>query len=142
MPARRQPSPGSVGTKAASGEPPAGRKVAPSRASPATNRAGVPAASLHNCDPLPDFGGHHPDPNLTYAEELVALCGLTRTGESNPAIPPSQAVPELGAAQDGDADRNMILGRGFFVTPSDSVFFFIIYSSSFISTFFGLCSTC
>jgi len=79
---------------------------------------GVPPAALRNCDPLPDFGGHHPDPNLTYAEDLVALMGLTRTGE---AAPGGAAVPDFGAAQDGDADRNMILGGRFFVTPSDSV---------------------
>jgi phosphoglucomutase len=79
---------------------------------------GVPAAALRNCEPLPDFGGHHPDPNLTYAEDLVAAMGLTRTGE--PAAGDG-AVPDFGAAQDGDADRNMILGGRFFVTPSDSV---------------------
>ena len=79
---------------------------------------GVPAAALRNCEPLPDFGGHHPDPTLTYAEDLVALMGLTRTGE---AAPGGGAVPDFGAAQDGDADRNMILGGRFFVTPSDSV---------------------
>ena len=84
---------------------------------------GVPAASLRNCQPLPDFGGHHPDPNLTYASELVALCGLTRTGEAagGAPLPGAPPLPVLGAAQDGDADRNMILGARFFVTPSDSV---------------------
>ncbi|KAE8076327.1 hypothetical protein FH972_014987 [Carpinus fangiana] len=61
-----------------------------------------------------DFGGGHPDPNLTYAKELVARMGL---GKSNP----QDEVPEFGAAADGDADRNMILGKRFFVTPSDSV---------------------
>ncbi len=98
---------------------------------------GVPAASLHNCDPLPDFGGHHPDPNLTYAEELVALCGLTRTGESNPALPASHRVPELGAAQDGDADRNMILGKRFFVTPSDSIAIIAANAAACIPFFAG-----
>lgn len=81
---------------------------------------GVPASSLRNCNPLPDFGGHHPDPNLTYAEELVKLCGLTRTGDVDPSSL-DRPVPQLGAAQDGDADRNMILGSRFFVTPSDSI---------------------
>lgn len=58
--------------------------------------------------PLPDFGGGHPDPNLTYAHKLVEeLFG------SN--------APDFGAASDGDGDRNMILGRNFFVTPSDSL---------------------
>jgi phosphoglucomutase len=74
---------------------------------------GVPEAALMNCDPLEDFGGHHPDPNLTYAKNLVQTMGL---GETKPA-----QVPEFGAACDGDADRNMILGKSFFVTPSDSV---------------------
>ncbi|XP_035698303.1 phosphoglucomutase-1-like [Branchiostoma floridae] len=60
------------------------------------------------CDPKDDFGGHHPDPNLTYAADLV---NTMKTGDY-----------ELGVAFDGDGDRNMILGRGgFFVTPSDSV---------------------
>ncbi|KAF7146725.1 hypothetical protein RHSIM_Rhsim04G0191600 [Rhododendron simsii] len=61
-----------------------------------------------------DFGGGHPDPNLTYAKELVARMGL---GKSSSEVEP----PEFGAAADGDADRNMILGKRFFVTPSDSV---------------------
>ncbi|XP_039174159.1 LOW QUALITY PROTEIN: phosphoglucomutase, cytoplasmic-like [Eucalyptus grandis] len=69
---------------------------------------------LLNCTPKEDFGGGHPDPNLTYAKELVARMGL---GKSAPENEP----PEFGAAADGDADRNMILGKRFFVTPSDSV---------------------
>jgi phosphoglucomutase len=69
---------------------------------------GASPAALKNATPLPDFGGGHPDPNLTYAEELVA----TMFGEGAPAF---------GAASDGDGDRNMILGDHFFVTPSDSV---------------------
>ena len=84
---------------------------------------GVPAEALRNCNPLPDFGGHHPDPNLTYAPELVATMGLRRDGT---AVDPGEAkdaaaTPAFGAAADGDADRNMILGARFFVTPSDSV---------------------
>ncbi|XP_041014526.1 phosphoglucomutase, cytoplasmic-like [Juglans microcarpa x Juglans regia] len=75
---------------------------------------GAQASSLLNCTPKEDFGGGHPDPNLTYAKELVARMGL---GKSNPQDEP----PEFGAAADGDADRNMILGKRFFVTPSDSV---------------------
>ena len=72
------------------------------------NRLGAPAYSLINAEPLEDFGGGHPDPNLTYAHELVeALYG----GDA----------PDFGAASDGDGDRNMILGRHFFVTPSDSL---------------------
>ncbi|XP_019483746.1 PREDICTED: phosphoglucomutase-1 isoform X2 [Hipposideros armiger] len=69
---------------------------------------GAPANSAVNCTPLEDFGGHHPDPNLTYAADLVETM---KTGEH-----------DFGAAFDGDGDRNMILGkRGFFVNPSDSV---------------------
>jgi len=84
---------------------------------------GVPADALRNCTPLPDFGGHHPDPNLTYAPELVKTMGLQRDGTKLPvgAAEDIEAIPVFGAAADGDADRNMILGRQFFVTPSDSV---------------------
>jgi len=67
------------------------------------------ASCLHQCNPLPDFGGGHPDPNLTYAKALVDLCYA------------DDAPYQLGVAFDGDADRNMILGNKFFVTPSDSV---------------------
>ncbi|KAL8227607.1 hypothetical protein R6Q57_015191 [Mikania cordata] len=74
---------------------------------------GASESSLLNCVPKEDFGGGHPDPNLTYAKELVARMGLGKNPDSNP--------PEFGAAADGDADRNMILGKRFFVTPSDSV---------------------
>ncbi|XWS22858.1 hypothetical protein CRYUN_Cryun29cG0072100 [Craigia yunnanensis] len=75
---------------------------------------GAQESSLLNCIPKEDFGGGHPDPNLTYAKELVACMGL---GKSNSEVDP----PEFGGAADGDADRNMILGKRFFVTPSDSV---------------------
>ncbi|KAB2620049.1 phosphoglucomutase [Pyrus ussuriensis x Pyrus communis] len=75
---------------------------------------GAKESSLLNCVPKEDFGGGHPDPNLTYAKELVARMGLSK---SNTADEP----PEFGAAADGDADRNMVLGKRFFVTPSDSV---------------------
>ena len=82
---------------------------------------GLPAEALTRCVPLPNFGGHHPDPNLTYAPELVAAMGLTSAGEPSAAAAPPASVPDFGAAQDGDADRNMVLGARFFVTPSDSV---------------------
>jgi phosphoglucomutase len=75
---------------------------------------GAQESSLLNCTPKENFGGGHPDPNLTYAKELVARMGL---GKSNAQDEP----PEFGAASDGDADRNMVLGKRFFVTPSDSV---------------------
>jgi phosphoglucomutase len=84
---------------------------------------------LVRCDPRPDFGGGHPDPNLTYAADLVAAMGLSPAGSggdghgdaSHPPPVVSANPPAFGAACDGDADRNMILGRRFFVTPSDSV---------------------
>lgn len=71
-------------------------------------RLGAAEGSVMNGTPLPDFGGGHPDPNLTYAAELVNLLQ-------------DHDGPDFGAASDGDGDRNMILGRRFFVTPSDSV---------------------
>ncbi|AMW06913.1 alpha-D-glucose phosphate-specific phosphoglucomutase [Gemmatimonas phototrophica] len=71
-------------------------------------RLGAAAGTVINAVPLPDFGGGHPDPNLTYAHELVEeMFG-------------AQAL-DFGAASDGDGDRNMILGQRFFVTPSDSL---------------------
>ncbi len=73
------------------------------------NRLGAPAESLMNCEPSEDFGGGHPDPNLTYAEDLVKIMFA---GED---------ALDFGAASDGDGDRNMILGQNFFVTPSDSL---------------------
>lgn len=69
---------------------------------------GLKEDSLRNFVTLPDFGGGHPDPNLTYAKDLV---NEMKTGKY-----------DFGAAFDGDGDRNMILGKnGFFVTPSDSL---------------------
>lgn len=69
---------------------------------------GAPEGTVINQVPRPDFGGGHPDPNLTYAEELVSIMYGSKP-------------PEFGAASDGDGDRNMILGKKFFVTPSDSL---------------------
>tara|TARA_R110002049_G_scaffold269477_2_gene446375 strand:- start:1996 stop:3630 length:1635 start_codon:yes stop_codon:yes gene_type:complete len=71
-------------------------------------RLGAIKGTVINGIPLTDFGGGHPDPNLTYAEELV-----TEMFGNN--------APTLGAASDGDGDRNMVLGANFFVTPSDSL---------------------
>ena len=71
-------------------------------------RLGAPEGTVHNGKPLEDFGGGHPDPNLVYAHELVEIL----FGDN---------APDFGAASDGDGDRNMILGRNFFVTPSDSL---------------------
>jgi phosphoglucomutase len=71
-------------------------------------RLGAPAGTVINAEPLPDFGGHHPDPNLVHASELVARMS-------------GADAPDFGAACDGDGDRNLILGRDFFVTPGDSL---------------------
>lgn len=71
-------------------------------------RLGAAAESVINGVPLEDFGQGHPDPNLVHAHDLVALM----QGDN---------APDLGAASDGDGDRNMIIGRGRFVTPSDSL---------------------
>lgn len=71
-------------------------------------RLGAPAGTVQNGTPLEDFGGGHPDPNLVYAHDLVEIL----FGDN---------APDFGAASDGDGDRNMILGRHFFVTPSDSL---------------------
>lgn len=79
---------------------------------------GQPASCLLNATPKTDFNGGHADPNLTYAHDLVAAMGLDREGNS---VPTASPPPAFGAAADGDADRNMICGANFFVTPSDSV---------------------
>ncbi|HLW92979.1 MAG TPA: alpha-D-glucose phosphate-specific phosphoglucomutase, partial [Roseiarcus sp.] len=69
---------------------------------------GAGRGAVVNGTPLPDFGGHHPDPNLTYAKDLYDLMM-------------SPEAPNFGAASDGDGDRNLIIGRGIFITPSDSL---------------------
>ena len=71
-------------------------------------RLGAPEGSVVNAEPLPDFGGLHPDPNPTWAKDLVERM-MSADG------------PDFGAASDGDGDRNLILGRGIYITPSDSV---------------------
>jgi phosphoglucomutase len=81
---------------------------------------GFPESSLMRCNTLPDFGKCHPDPNLTYASELVKKMGLLSDGSANEELDTS-TLPALGAANDGDGDRNLIAGAGFFVTPSDSM---------------------
>ncbi|NHX27924.1 alpha-D-glucose phosphate-specific phosphoglucomutase, partial [Escherichia coli] len=69
---------------------------------------GAPAGSVINATPSPDFGGGHPDPNPIWARPLMDLMmGVD--------------APDFGAASDGDGDRNMIVGRGCYVTPSDSL---------------------
>ncbi len=69
---------------------------------------GAPKGSVVNAVPLPDFGGLHPDPNLVYAKHLVDFMY-------------SDKAADFAGANDGDGDRNMILGKSFFVTPSDSL---------------------
>lgn len=72
------------------------------------SRLGFPSGTVRNAIPKEDFAGHHPDPNLVHARELHDLMM-------------SDAAPIIGAASDGDGDRNLIIGRGCYVTPSDSL---------------------
>jgi phosphoglucomutase len=72
------------------------------------NRLGAAKGTVVNATPLPDFGGLHPDPNPTWAHALMA----EMMGEN---------APDFGAASDGDGDRNMVVGRGIYVSPSDSL---------------------
>ncbi|KAJ8606762.1 hypothetical protein CTAYLR_009558 [Chrysophaeum taylorii] len=74
---------------------------------------------LLRCDPRPDFGGGHPDPNLKWAADLASRFGLDSTGSSTSNF--EDIFPVIGCACDGDGDRNMIVGAGIFVTPSDSL---------------------
>ncbi|MBE9115389.1 alpha-D-glucose phosphate-specific phosphoglucomutase [Lusitaniella coriacea LEGE 07157] len=71
-------------------------------------KLGAPEGTVMNGEPLEDFGGGHPDPNLVYAHDLVEILF-------------SKDAPDFGAASDGDGDRNMVLGNNFFVNPSDSL---------------------
>ena len=71
-------------------------------------RLGAPPGTAINAAPLPDFGGLHPDPNPTHAAALVAAM-MDKNG------------PDFGAASDGDGDRNMVIGRGCLISPSDSL---------------------
>lgn len=72
------------------------------------NRLGAAPGTVTHGTPLPDFGGMHPDPNPTWAHELMA----EMMGDQ---------APDFGAASDGDGDRNMVVGRGIYVSPSDSL---------------------
>src|SRR5215813_7430027 len=71
-------------------------------------KLGAQPGTVVNGVPLPDFGGHHPDPNLVHAKELYDLLM-------------SPSAPDFGAASDGDGDRNLIIGRNQFITPADSL---------------------
>lgn len=77
---------------------------------------GFAKGTVVNGFPLPDFGGGHPDPNLVYAKDLYDLLM-------------SDQGPDLGAASDGDGDRNLIIGRGQFVTPADSLAIMVEHAS-------------
>lgn len=79
------------------------------------------SVTLSRCNTLEDFGGLHPDPNLVYAADLVAAMGLGTDGQPLPHVEGAVDPPLVGAACDGDGDRNMVLGRRFFVSPSDSL---------------------
>ncbi len=72
------------------------------------NRLGAPHISLMNAEPKEDFGGEHPDPNLVHAKDLVDLLN-------------GDEMIAFGAASDGDGDRNMVLGTGFYINPCDSL---------------------
>lgn len=82
---------------------------------------GLPESSVQNSFPLPDFGGLHPDPNLTYAHTLVEAVD-------------KKNIP-FGAASDGDGDRNMIYGANTFVSPGDSVAIIAHYADKYIPYF-------
>jgi len=84
---------------------------------------GLPESAVQNCVPSPDFGGGHPDPNLTYAKSLVDAVE-------------SEGL-DFGAASDGDGDRNMILGKNAFVNPSDSVAIIADWAQTAIPYFQG-----
>lgn len=72
------------------------------------NRLGAAPGTVTHAPPLPDFGGMHPDPNPTWAHELMTeMMGAQ--------------APDFGAASDGDGDRNMVVGRGIYISPSDSL---------------------
>jgi phosphoglucomutase len=72
------------------------------------DQLGFAKGTVMNGEPLPDFGGHHPDPNLLHAKELCDLVLVNKAFD-------------FGAASDGDGDRNLIVGKGIYVTPSDSL---------------------
>lgn len=93
---------------------------------------GAAKDSVINAVPLPDFGGLHPDPNLSYATELLEIMN-------------SKDAPDFGAANDGDGDRNMILGRNFFVSPSDSLSILTDYYEiipAYKSGIYGVAKSC
>lgn len=72
------------------------------------NRLGASKGTVMNGTPLSDFGGHHPDPNLVHAKKLYDMMM-------------ADGAPDFGAASDGDGDRNLIIGKDIYITPSDSL---------------------
>lgn len=90
-----------------------------------SEQLGAGPSSVINADPKEDFGGAHPDPNLTYAAALVDRLDPQKNDET----------PQFGAASDGDGDRNMILGSGVFVSPADSVAIIADYAAKCIPYF-------
>jgi len=82
---------------------------------------GLPSDSVMNCDPAPDFNGGHPDPNLAHAHDLVEYVNKNKVN--------------LGAASDGDGDRNLICGADAFVSPGDSLAIIAHYAKSYIPWF-------
>lgn len=72
------------------------------------NRLGAPRETVINAIPLTDFGGGHPDPNQVHAHELISRSK-------------GQGAIDFGAASDGDGDRNMVLGKDFYINPCDSL---------------------
>lgn len=93
---------------------------------------GAAKGSVINAVPLPDFGGLHPDPNLLYAKELIDIMY-------------SDNAPDFGGANDGDGDRNMILGKKFFVSPSDSLAVLVDnyqYIPAYKDGIFGVAKSC
>lgn len=105
---------------------------------------GASESVLINAVPKEDFDGGHPDPNLTYARDLVQIMGLPvvaaphddhHHSSSHSRVHEFKEAPDFGAAGDGDADRNMILGKRFFVTPSDSVAIIAAYAKEAIPYF-------
>ncbi|QPG73198.1 Phosphoglucomutase-2 [Brettanomyces nanus] len=82
---------------------------------------GLPVSAIQDCTPLPDFGGMHPDPNLTYARSLVDRVDKEQIS--------------FGCASDGDGDRNMIYGANAFVSPGDSVAIIAEYAADCIPYF-------
>lgn len=87
-------------------------------------RLGASQGTVINGEPLPDFGGLHPDPNLVHAADLVAQLA-------------KETGPDFGAACDGDGDRNLILGRKFFVSPGDSLAVIAEHAQNAIPAFRG-----